>query len=87
LKIFTPNFVHLFVRVLFINVLIFSETTLRIRSWHNIKRLVRIMRLHIVICSVMLRSSFQTIISKFTGKKLEVEPIKLIRKSTDVHDR
>jgi len=45
-----------------INVLFFSEVTLRIRNWHEVKRddddddEVRILRLHIVICYVMLRS-------------------------------
>jgi len=37
LKIFAPNFVWLFSRVVFINVLILSEITSRIRNWHNAK--------------------------------------------------
>jgi len=39
-----------------INVLFFSEITLRIRSWHEVKLEVQILQLHIVICYVMLRS-------------------------------
>jgi len=37
MTIFAPHFVHLFGRVLFINVLFFWEITLHIRNWHNTK--------------------------------------------------
>jgi len=37
LKNFPPNLVLLFSRVVFINVLILSEITSRIRNWHNAK--------------------------------------------------
>jgi len=51
-------------------VLFFSEITLRIRNWHEVKLEVRILQLHIVICYVMLRSeqyvTFLTIIVKFS---------------------
>jgi len=50
------NFVCLFIRVVTINVLFFSEITLRIQNWHEVKLEVRILQLHIVICYVMLRS-------------------------------
>jgi len=46
----------LFSRVVTINVLFFSEITLRIQNWHEVKLEVRILQLHIVICYVMLRS-------------------------------
>ena len=36
--------------------LFFSEITLRIRNWHEVKLEVRILQLHIVICYVILRS-------------------------------
>jgi len=36
-EIFSLDFVHLFGRVMYIIVLIFSEITLRIRNWHNVK--------------------------------------------------
>jgi len=36
-KIFAPNLVGLFSRVVFINVLILAEITSRIRNWHNAK--------------------------------------------------
>jgi len=39
-----------------INMLVFSEITLRIRNWHEVKLEVRILQLHIVISYVMLRS-------------------------------
>jgi len=39
-----------------INVLFFSEITLRIGNWHEVKLEVRILQLHIVISYVMLRS-------------------------------
>jgi len=53
-----------------INVLFFSEITLRIRNWHEVKLEVRILQLHIVISYVMLRSEqlFPHLL-----KKLEVE--------------
>jgi len=60
-----------------IKVLFFSEITLRIRNWHEVKLEVWILQLHIVIrCDVVwilqlhivIRCdvTFQTIIAKFT---------------------
>jgi len=67
---FASNFVHAFGRVLSINVLFFSEITLRIHNFHNAKLQVRILQLHIVICYVMLLSKqlFPNLL-----EKLEVE--------------
>jgi len=63
-----------------VNVLIFSEITLHMRNWHNAKLKVRILQSHIVI---FLRDvTFCRIISKFTGKKLEVELHKTDRRPT-----
>jgi len=39
-----------------IKALFFSEITLRVRNWHEVKLEVQILQLHIVICYVMLRS-------------------------------
>jgi len=51
--------VCLFSSVVTINVLFFSEITLRIRNWHEVKLEVLILQLHIVICYVMYIRSEQ----------------------------
>jgi len=72
---FVPNFVHLFSRVVAINnMLFFSEITLRIRSWHEVKLEVRILQLHIVIRYVMLRSE-QLLPNLLINLKVELSKI------------
>jgi len=64
-----------------INTLFFSEITLRIRSWHEVKLEVRILQLHIVICYVMLRSE-QFLPNLLT--KCKLSSVRLICKRTHV---
>jgi len=82
LKIFAPNFVCLFSGVVAINVLLFSEITLRIRNYHEVKLEVRILQLHIVVCYVMLRS--EQLLPNLL-KKWKLTSVKLICKRTHVH--
>ena len=84
MTIFVPNFVHLLGRVLSINVLFFSEITLRIRNWHNAKLWVRILQLHIVIFTwCYVPNSY----CQIYWKNCKLNSIKLICECIDVHDR
>ena len=49
------------------------EITSRMWNWHNAKLCVRILQLHVVICYVILRNTFRTIIVKFTEKNWKCE--------------
>jgi len=61
--------------------LFFSEITLRIRNWHEVKLEVRILQLHIVICYVILRPE-QLLPNLLITRKLS--SVKLICERTHV---
>jgi len=69
MKIFAPNFARLFSRLVFINVLILSEITSRMRNWHNAKLSSDFAITHRYFYG---DATFRTVIAKFT-EKVETE--------------
>ena len=68
---FCAKFARLLRRVLPINVLFLSQITLRIQNWRNTK--LKSSNFAIAHRYLLRVVTFRTIISKFTGKKVEAE--------------